>query len=178
MSWSSPDRGAPAAGMVMQFGALARGLTVLLLVASAVAFLVLTVRDRGGQWTIPMFLLAALTLALVGASVDVFRVAHRLRTDGIERVTPWSPRAVIRWSDVVSMEWIERTRWFEVRARSGERIRIPAQLEHLDAFARAALDGVPAAALDGQPGLRRRLEQLARGEPPPDEPEEEAWRGG
>lgn len=178
MSWSSPTRVETGGGIVLQFGQPARWLTVVLLVAAASGFLVLTLRGRGGEWAVPRIALAVVTLALVGATVDVFQVAHRLRPDGIERVTPWSRRAVIRWAEVASIEWVERGRWFELRARSGERIRVPDQLRHVDAFARAVLEGVPAAALDARPGLRQRLEQLARGARPPDEPEEEAWRGG
>lgn len=178
MSWSTPTRLGTGGGIVMQFGTATRIVILLLLAAAVVGFLLLTLRDRAGGAEVPRVLLGAVILALVASAVDVFGVAHRLRPDGIERVTPWSRRAVIRWAEVTSVEWVERTRWFELRARSGERVRVPERLSGVAAFARAVLEGVPAQVLDAGPGLRARLEQLARGERPPEEPEPEAWRGG
>lgn len=178
MSWSSPARLGPTGAVVMQFGAAARAVTLLLLAVAVVGFVLLTTRLRGNETNVPRLLLAAVVLALGAATVDVFGVAHRLRPDGIERVTPWSRRAVIRWSEVTSIEWVERARWFEVRARGGERVRVPEQLGGMASFARSILEGVPAAVLDARAGLRQRLELLAGGTRPPDEPEPEAWRGG
>lgn len=167
----------PGAGVVLQFGAGVRAVVVLLLVAALAAFLILSTRHRGGSQVPRLFLLAAI-LALGAATVDVLGVAHRLRPDGIERVTPWRRRALVRWSDVTSIEWVGSTRWFEVRSRRGEGVRVYAQLTGVAAFARAVLDHVAADVIDAEPGLRALLERLARGIPPPDEPEPEAWRGG
>lgn len=178
MSWSSPERLGPAAGVVMQYGAAARVAAALLLVVAVGALLFVGTRHHGAGSTAPKAFLVLASLALGAATVEVFGVAHRLRADGIERVAPWRARAVVRWAEVTSIEWVEATRWFELRARSGERIRVPRQLSGMAAFARAALEGVPAEVIDAQPGLRHRLEQLARGIEPPDEPEPEAWRGG
>lgn len=177
MTWSSPSR-LGTGGIVMQFGTPTRLVTVLLLAAAVVGFLVLTLRVRAGDAQVPRVLLGGVILALVAATVDVFGVAHRLRPDGIERVTPWSRRAVIRWAEVTSIEWVERARWLELRARSGERLRVPERLTGMAPFARAVLDGVPPEVLDAKTGLRARLELLARGAHPPEEPEPEAWRGG
>ena len=178
MSWSSPERLGPAAGVVMQYGAAARVTVALLLVLAVGALLFVGTRHHGGGSTPPKVFLALVSLALGAATVDVFGVAHRLRADGIERVAPWRPRVVVHWAEVTSMAWVEATGWFELRARSGERIRVHRQLSGMAAFARAALEGVPAGVIDAQPGLRHRLEQLARGVVPPDEPEPESWRGG
>ena len=178
MSWSSPERLGPAAGVVMQYGAAARVTVALLLVLAVGALLFVGTRFQGGGSTAAKTFLALVSLALGAATVDVFGVAHRLRADGIERVAPWRPRVVVRWGEVTSMAWVEATGWFELRARSGERVRVHRQLTGMVTFARAVLEGVPAEVIDARPGLRRRLEQLAQGIEPPDEPEPEAWRGG
>lgn len=178
MSWSSPERLGPAAGVVMQYGALARVAAALLLVLAVAALLFVGTRHHGSGSTAPKVFLVVASLALGAATVEVFGVAHRLRSDGIERVAPWRPRAVVRWAEVTSLEWVEATHWFELRSRSGERVRVSRQLTGMAAFARAALEGVPAHVIDARPGLRHRLEQLARGVQPPDEPDPDAWRGG
>ncbi len=165
------------AGVVLQFGAAVRAIVVLLLGAALAAFLILSARARGGS-QVPRIFLLGLIVALAAATVDVLGVAHRLRPDGLERVTPWRRRAVVRWADVTSIAWIESTRWFEVRARSGERVRVSVQLTGMASFARAVLEGVPPEVIDAEPGLRLLLERLARGIPPPDAPEREEWRGG
>jgi hypothetical protein len=178
MSWSSPERLGPAAGIVMQYGAPARISAALLFVVAVAALLLVGTRHHGAGSGAPKVFLVVASLALGAATVEVFGVAHRLRPDGIERVMPWRPRAVIRWAEVTSLEWVEATHWFELRARSGERVRVHRQLTGMVTFARAVLEGVPAEVIDARPGLRQRLEQLARGATPPDEPDQEAWRGG
>lgn len=167
----------PAAGVVLQFGPVVRAVAVLLLALAVAVFVVVSARARAGSGAPRIFLLAVI-LVLGAAVVDVLGVAHRLGPDGVERVTPWRRRALVRWSEVTSLTWVETTRWFELRARGGERIRVHEQLTGMGAFARAALERVPAGVIDAQPGLRLRLERLARGASPPDAPPPEAWRGG
>lgn len=176
MSWSSPPSLAPA-GAVMRYPAPARIVVVVLLCAAVAGLVALSARSRGEDG-LPRLFLALVVVALAAAAVDVFGTAHRLRGDGIERGSPWSRRVLIRWAEVSSLQWVERTGWFEVRSRRGDAIRVYQQLGGMASFARAVLDGVPAEVIDARPGLRHRLEQLARGEAPPAEPEPYEPGGG
>jgi hypothetical protein len=178
MDWSSPARLAPTAGAVMQFGTGVRLGVALLVASAATALLAVSLRQRGGDASALRLFLLLVLVALGAATIEVFGVAHRVTPQAIERVAPWRQRATLRWSEVTSLEWSGRTRWYEVRGRSGARVRVYQQLTGMATFARAALEGVPAAVLDAQPGLRRRLELHAQGIEPPGEPEREEWRGG
>jgi hypothetical protein len=160
----------------MQFGPVVRTVSLLLVVAAATALLVVSLRVRGAELGVVRIFLVVLVLLLGAGVVEVFGVAHRLVPGGIERVAPARKRVLVRWSDVESVEWSARTGWYEVRARNGEVVRVYRQLTGMAAFARAALDGAPAHVLDANPGLRQRLELVARGLEPPDEPEREEWR--
>jgi len=178
MDWSSPARLSPGASTVMQFGAVVRLVAALSFCAAATALLVLSMRYRGSDSNVLRIFLLLLVVAFGAGAIEVFGVAHRVTPQGIERVTPWRKRAAIRWPEVTSLEWSGAARWYEVRARNGELVRVYQQLKGLPTFAGAALDGVRAEVLDAQPGLRHRLEQVARGIEPPREPEREEWGGG
>jgi len=164
------------AGIVMQFGPVLRGMCVLLFVAVAAALVMVSMRYRGADaGALKAFL--ALALVLIGAgTVEVLGVAHRLVPGGIERVAPGRKRILVRWPDVVAIDWIPRTRWFELTSRHGVRVRVYQQLSGLAAFAQAVLDGVPADVIDARPGPRRQLERTSRGLAPSDDGEREEWR--
>jgi hypothetical protein len=160
----------------MQFGPVVRAASLLLVLAAAVAFAAVSLRVRGAELAALRIFLMALVLLLGAGAVEVWGVGHRLVPGGIERVAPARPRATLRWRDVISLEWSARTGWYEVRVRDGETVRVYGQLRGLPAFARAALEGVPAPVLDASPGLRERLALVASGREPPDEPEREEWK--
>ena len=165
-----------APGNVMQFGRVVRGTCLLLLVGVAAALAVASMRRGPDAAALTAFL--ALALVMLGAgTVEVFGVAHRLVPGGIERVAPGRRRALVRWEDVVAVEWIPSARWYELTSRDGVRIRVYQQLNGIASFARAVLDGVPARVIDGRPDLRRHLERSSRGQPLPDDSDREAWRG-
>jgi Bacterial PH domain len=166
------------AGVVMQFRPLVRATSVLLLVVAAAAGLMVSARHRGAEAGALEVFLALAVLLLGAGAVEVLGVAHRLAPDGIERVAPGRKRTLVRWSDVVGIDWIATTRWYELTSRDGERVRVYQQLSGLPSFARAALDGIPAEVVDARRGLRRQLEQASRGVAPPDDSEREEWRGG
>ena len=178
MAWWSPDRLGPSAGTVLQFGPVVRGTLALLLAAAAAALVGVSMRYRGADARFLRITLAFFLVVLGGSGVEIFGVAHRLVPGGIERVTPWQKQLVVRWADVTSVSWSAPVQAYEVRTRNGEVVRVYQQLTGIASFARAALGGIPPSVLDADPGVRSRLEQLSRGEPPPDEPEPEPWRGG
>ena len=166
------------AGVVLQFGPFARAISILLVAAAVVALLVVSSRGRGTDASVLRIFMIFVVLALGAGAVETFGVAHRLVPGGIERVAPARKRVLVRWLDVESVEWSGRTGWYEVRARNGEVVRVYQQLTGMQSFARAALGGIPADVLDARPEVRQRLEQLASGVEPPDEPEREDWRAG
>lgn len=160
----------------LRFGAAARTASAALVAGTLTALTVAAVDPGAGG--APLLAFLAFAVAATGAAaIEVFGVAHRLTSDGIERVTPWRRRVAIRWSDVASVEWTGRAGWFELRSRTGDTVRVYRQLAGIATFAAAALEGLPAGVIDGRPGLRERLEQLARGEEPPDVSDREEWRG-
>lgn len=161
---------------VMQFGPVVRGACVVLLVGAAAALAVASMRS--GPDAAPLTAFLGLALGMIGVgTLEVFGVAHRLVPGGIERVAPWRRRALVRWADVVAVAWIPSARWYQLTSRDGVRIRVYEQLSGLASFARAVLDGVPAAVIDERPSLRRHLEGTARGESLPDDSDRAEWRG-
>ncbi len=163
-------------GVVMRFSPVVRAACVLLLVAVAIAGAVASGRQGSGAMVLRIFLAVALGLIGLG-TVEVLGVAHRLVPGGIERVAPGRRRVLIRWSEVVAIEWIAEARWYQLTSRSGERVRVYQQLRGVSSFARAALEGVPPQVIAARPGLRRQLELASQGVPPP-EPERDEWRAG
>lgn len=165
-----------APGNVMRFGRLVRGTCLVLLVGVAAALGAVSMRPGPDAVALTAFLALAL-LAIGAGTVEVFGVAHRLVPGGIERVAPWRRRARVRWADVVAVAWIPTARLYQLTSRDGVRIRVHQQLSGLASFARAVLDGVPAAVIDERPSLRRHLEGTARGESLPDDSDRAEWRG-
>lgn len=151
----------------MQFGPAARATCAALLLAAAVALVALSMRSRTTEGSALKAFLAVAVLMLGAATIEVFGVAHRLLPGGIERVAPGRTRGILRWANVVDVEWSPRTQWYEVRTRDGEMVRVYQQLGGIAAFARAALDGLPAEVLEARPELRQQLEATARGLPAP-----------
>ena len=170
MSWSSPERLGAAAGVVMQYGAAARVTVALLLVLAVGALLFVGTRFQGGGSTAAKVFLALVSLALGAATVDVFgggapapggrhRARRALAAPGRGALGRGHVDGVGRGDGLVRAARAER--------RADPRHR---QLSGMAAFARAALEGVPAGVIDAQPGLRHRLEQLARGVGAPTSP--------
>jgi len=178
MGWTSPARLGPSAGAVLRFGVVPRLLCAVFTAGAAVGLLVAAASYHGADSAAPIAFLALFLAAVVATAFEVFGVAHRMTPDGLERVAPWRPRVTIRWSEVTAFAWSGPTRSYDLRARGGERIRVYEGLTGIAAFARAALAGAPAEVLDAQPGLRQRLEERARGIPPPIETGREDWHGG
>ena len=160
----------PAA--VMRYPAGVRALGLLFLAGAAAALAVVLLREPvlGEQWVGLVAFCTVVVVALAVANLELAAVAHRLGPSGIERVTPWRSRVLIRWAEVVVLGWSGSIRAFGLRNRHGERLRLSAQLQGLDRFAALALREVPAEVLDAEPGARARLERLAAGSPPSDPP--------
>lgn len=164
------------AGVVMQFGLAARATCALLFLLAAAGLVLFAMRSRATEGGVAKAFLAIAVLMCGAATVEVFGVAHRLVPGGIERVAPGRSRAVLRWADVVDVQWAPAVRWYEVRTRAGELVRVYAQLSGIRSFARAVLDGVPPPVIDGRSGLRQRLEAEVHGVSPDGEADREEWR--
>ena len=160
----------------MHFGPVVRGVCALLFAGSVGALVLVSARYRGSDASALKTFLTLAVLILGAGTVELFGVSHRLVPGGIERVAPMRKRLVIHWPDVVAIEWSPVLRWYEVTAGDGERVRVYQQLTGIPAFARAVLEGVPAAVIDARPGLRGQLENASRGVSPPAEVERDEWR--
>ncbi len=160
----------------MQFGPVERATCALLLVVGTLALVLFSMRSRATEGGALKAFLVIAVLMCGAATVEAFGVAHRLVPGGIERVAPGRARVMLRWVDVVDIDWSPTTRWYEVRTRAGERARVYVQLSGIASFARAALEGVPCEILDVRPGLRRQLEAQAGGVAPPGAAERDEWQ--
>jgi hypothetical protein len=156
----------------MRYRAGVRALGLVLLAGAAAALTVVLRRTPAleEEWVGLTVFCAAAVIALAGVNLELAAVAHRLGPGGIERVTPWGSRMLLRWPEVVALGWSGTLRAFELRTRQGERIRLSEQLESLDRFAALALREIQGTVLDGEPGLRARLESLAAGQTPSEPP--------
>ncbi len=163
---------------VLRYPPATRVTSVVLLVfgisASVVVLMLRGVRDPNAL----QVFLAILVLMLLFATVQVFGVAHRLVPGGIERVSPGRQRVLLRWGDMAAIQWVPKTRAFELESRRHDRVRVEAQLTNVERFARAALEGISPEVIDARPGVRRQLEELARGRTPPLEPDRDEWHAG
>jgi hypothetical protein len=166
-----------AGGVVLHHGRIPRAIAVLT-VLGALGGMALAAGEGGEDPTAPLAVLGAILLTGLLLVVESFGVAHRLRPDGIERVTPWRRRIFLPWAQVASLDWAQSSRSFELRSAGGEVLRIGEQLVGLAAFAREALANLPPAAFDGRPEVRDRLQRLADGLPPPAEEPPPAQGGG
>jgi hypothetical protein len=162
----------------MRYRPAARVLVVLLLAIVTVAGVVVARRNGGTELVLLLVFLTVAFLMLGAAAFNVLGTAHRLDADGIVRVAPRKARVHIRWIDVVSIQWSPNARWYELESRRGDRIRVEPQLTNIEAFARAALDGIPPEVIDARPELRKQLEDTARGIDPRDDRDPEYWRPG
>jgi len=151
-------------------GVRALGLVFLAGAAAALTLVLRRAPALGEQWVGLTAFCAATVIALAAVNLELAAVAHRLGPSGIERVTPWSSRILLRWPEVVALGWSGSLRAFELRTRRGERIRLSEQLEGMGRFAALALREIPGTVLDGEPGVRTRLESLAAGRPPSEPP--------
>jgi hypothetical protein len=162
----------------MRYRPATRATSLVLLVFGVAVFVIVSFFRERHDVTVLQVFLAIVVLMLTSGTIQVFGIAHRLVPGGIERRSPFRQRVLVRWADVSAIEWVPRTRWYELASRRGERLRVAQQLTNVEAFARAALEGIPAEVIDARPGLRAQLDETARGISPPIDHDREEWRGG
>jgi hypothetical protein len=111
------------------------------------------------KWFVGLVLgFGALGLALV---LEIRGVAHRLRPDGLERVTPWRPRRFLPWSRLTVLRYSESMQSFRLVTDQGDGTWLSQYLSGLGAFAAAVLAQVRPEVLNRNPGARARLVELA-----------------
>jgi hypothetical protein len=113
-------------------------------------------------WTTAVFIgFGCLSLPLV---LDYILVHHRLSDSGIEYRRLLGSGGTLNWSDVESVGYRARMKWFVLRSRGGASVRISALLIGLPEFARLVLLYVPRRCIEER--CRQTLEQTRDGRPP------------
>jgi len=113
-------------------------------------------------WTTLLFLFFALmSMAMVA---DYFMARHRLTQDGFEYAKLLGRRGEVRWADVRGVEYVTAMKWFKVKTKQGNTVRLSAMLMGLPAFAQQVLLHVSAEQIP-EP-TRSILVETANGNPP------------
>jgi hypothetical protein len=87
-------------------------------------------------------IVALVTALLLPLTIEVRGVGHRLSSQGIERVSPWSSPATIPWRDVRSVTYDPLSYWFVVDSPRGK-VRLSRLLDGLADFQHALEANVP-----------------------------------
>jgi hypothetical protein len=126
--------------VILEYGWLLKALPAISVVLWAVLLVGLAITEPPQASDAPIFLgiVAGVVVLLVPLAMEIHGVAHRLSTQGIERVSPWSPPLTVLWTDVRSVKYEPSARWYVVESPRGK-IRLPLLLDGLDAF-RSALE--------------------------------------
>jgi hypothetical protein len=93
--------------------------------------------------------------------IEVTGVAHALRADGLERVTPWRGRRLLPWSRVTVLRYSDSLQSFRIATSGGDATWLSQYLSGLGSFARAALEHVRPEVIDREPRTRSMLVRLA-----------------
>jgi len=130
--------------VVLEYGWLLKALPAISVVLWAVLLVGLAITEPPQASDAPIFLgiVAGVVVLLVPLAMETHGVAHRLSTQGIERVSPWTPPLTILWTDVRSVRYEPSAAWYVVDSRRGK-IRLSFLLNGLDAFRSALEANVP-----------------------------------
>lgn len=94
--------------------------------------------------------------------IQVSGVAHELQSGGLLRVTPWSPRQFLPWSEVSELRYSDLMTAWRVRTSAGDGAWIYLALSGIGAFARTALEQVRPQVIDRSPQTRQLLTDQAQ----------------
>jgi hypothetical protein len=135
------------------------GLLVVPLVG--IAGVVLWQPPKPGEWIYYVWMVIGFGLLGGTLVLDAHGVAHELRSDGLERVTPWRGRRFLPWSQVEVLRFSESSQNWRIVTASGDGTWISVYVSGLGSFARAALERVRSDVIDREPATRMKLVELA-----------------
>jgi len=90
---------------------------------------------------------------------DRYVTSFRVALDGIRYRTPPHGRGRLEWEDVARVSWSAAMKWFAIRTREGQTVRLSALLFGLPALAQALLMNVPRGRFEDD--ARRELVRMA-----------------
>jgi hypothetical protein len=130
--------------VVLEYGRLLKALPAIFVVLWAVLLVGIAITEPPKADDAPIFLgiVAGVVALLVPLAMETRGVAHRVSSQGIERVSPWTPPLTILWRDVRSVKYDSAACWYVVDSPRGK-IHLSFLLDGLDAFRSALEANVP-----------------------------------
>ena len=167
MGWLLKRRSAAAArgfgGQVLRYPATMRAVAWLLLLVplAGIAGVVRWQPPKPGEWIYYAWMVVGFGLLGGALVLDAQGVAHELKPDGLERVTPWRGRRFLPWSQVKVLRFSESSQNWRIVTTAGDGTWISVYVSGLGSFARAALQHVRPEVIDHEPATRAKLVELA-----------------
>lgn len=112
-------------------------------------------------WTTAVFAGFAATSFLM--VLDYFRAHHRLAGDGLHFGKLFGSRGYVTWGDIRQVSYSNMAKWFVIKTRSGQTVRISTMLVGLPEFARAIIANAPSSI---EPAAHPILHAAAKGNLP------------